>query len=96
MLCYRCGVEDSKPSPPRPHFPMVRRVVWPPPTTSSQPALRNAYLDPRSLPMGNPNMGSKMQLYCKTGFFLAVYPNGQVRGSREEDDEFSENLSHVK
>ncbi|KAL1494073.1 hypothetical protein ABEB36_009729 [Hypothenemus hampei] len=80
-----CGVNDR--SKPQLHlFPMVRRVVWPPPTTS-QPALRNAYVDPRSFAQGNPKLGNRMQLYSRTGFFLAVYPDGKVRGTRDDSDQ---------
>ncbi|XP_050297677.1 fibroblast growth factor 1-like [Anthonomus grandis grandis] len=83
------NVQKITPSaPPMSTFPMVRRVVWPPPSTS-QPSFRNAYVDPRNFPLGNPYMGSKMQLYCRSGWFLAVYPDGKVRGSRDENDPYT-------
>ncbi|CAG9765210.1 unnamed protein product [Ceutorhynchus assimilis] len=75
-----CGVEDTN-RPPSPHFPMIRRVVWPPPSTS-QPSFRTAYVDPK----GNPKLGNRMQLYCKNGDFLGVYPDGRVRGTKDEAD----------
>ncbi|XP_066256783.1 uncharacterized protein [Euwallacea similis] len=81
---YWCDVgEKSKPS--QSQFPMVRRVVWPPPTT--QPVPRNTYVDIRSLPEGNPKLGPKMQLYSKNGLFLAIYQDGQVRGTRDDSDQ---------
>ncbi|XP_060522356.1 fibroblast growth factor 1-like [Cylas formicarius] len=60
-----------------PYFPL-RRVVWPPPSTSS--ASRHATRQ------GNVGFGSKMQLFSKTGYFLAVYADGRVRGTRDEND----------
>lgn len=38
---------------------------------------------------GNPDLGNKMQLYSKTNYFLAIYPDGTVKGTQDRDDPYS-------
>ncbi|XP_022906758.2 fibroblast growth factor 2-like [Onthophagus taurus] len=35
---------------------------------------------------GNPNFGNRMQLYSRTKHFLAIYPDGTVRGTQDQND----------
>nr|XP_023024745.1 fibroblast growth factor 1-like [Leptinotarsa decemlineata] len=68
---------------PEPRPPSRRKVVlWPPPSTSSS-ASHNHFGNARE---GNPKLGAKMQLFSKTGYHLAVYPDGKVRGTLDEND----------
>ncbi|KAJ8916827.1 hypothetical protein NQ315_005834, partial [Exocentrus adspersus] len=61
-----------------------RRVVWPPPSSSSSSTTSHINLRPTRV--GNPVYGSKMQLYSMTGHHLAVYPDGIVKGTPDEND----------
>ncbi|XP_030763423.1 fibroblast growth factor 1-like [Sitophilus oryzae] len=79
-----CGVGNTSRSP---IFPL-RRVVWPP-TSNPQTSFRSGYVDPRNARWGNPKLGSKMQLFSQTGYYLAVYPDGKVRGTRDAADPHS-------
>ncbi|KAF7266651.1 hypothetical protein GWI33_020144 [Rhynchophorus ferrugineus] len=63
----------------------LRRIVWPP-VNSSQSHLRSGYVDITNAQWGNPTLGSKMQLFAKTGFYLGVYPDGRVRGTKDDSD----------
>ncbi|XP_076262436.1 fibroblast growth factor 1-like isoform X2 [Rhynchophorus ferrugineus] len=63
----------------------LRRIVWPP-VNSSQSHLRSGYVDITNAQWGNPTLGSKMQLFATTGFYLGVYPDGRVRGTKDDSD----------
>nr|CAI5854495.1 unnamed protein product [Callosobruchus analis] len=60
-------------------------VIWPPPSVSSTAAVRSS-VHMRNVNFGNPKLGGKMQLYCRTGHHLAIYPDGKVRGNSDEND----------
>ncbi|CAH1993717.1 unnamed protein product [Acanthoscelides obtectus] len=60
-------------------------VIWPPPSVASTAAVRTS-VRLRNVNFGNPKLGGKMQLYCRTGHHLAVYPDGKVRGNSDEND----------
>lgn len=38
---------------------------------------------------GNPTMGNKMQLFSKTNYFFAIFPNGSIEGTQDRDDPHS-------
>ncbi|KAG5885638.1 hypothetical protein JTB14_012068 [Gonioctena quinquepunctata] len=80
-----CGVDTENhnyynPTP----TPPPRKVVWPPPSSSSSSfaVSRNRFGNVT----GNPKLGAKMQLYSKTGYHLAIYPDGKVRGTHDDND----------
>lgn len=55
-------------------------IIWPPPSTSKNwPNLNHVNFV-------NPKFGTKLQLYSKTGCFLAIYHSHGVRGTRDEND----------
>ncbi|KAJ8972687.1 hypothetical protein NQ317_001708, partial [Molorchus minor] len=60
-----------------------RVVVWPPPSSSSTAPQNSLNLRPAHV--GRP-FGNKMQLFSKTGHHLAVYPDGTVKGTPDEND----------
>ncbi|KAJ8959133.1 hypothetical protein NQ318_022391 [Aromia moschata] len=62
----------------------ARRVVWPPPSSSSSSA--PSYVNLRPSRVATRPFGNKMQLYSKTGHHLAVYPDGTVKGTPDEND----------
>jgi hypothetical protein len=37
---------------------------------------------------GNPVYGPRMQLYCRTGFHIGIYPTGRVNGIQQDYNEF--------
>lgn len=68
-------------------------AIWPPPqdgasTSSAGTSGTNlhSWKNLRHVRVGNPLLGTKMQLYSKTGHFLAVYPDGTVRGTLDDND----------
>ncbi|CAG9856540.1 unnamed protein product [Phyllotreta striolata] len=65
----------------RHHAPV--KVVWPPPSNATTPS--TSYSNPIRFDT-NPKLGPKMQLLCKTGYLLAVYPDGKVRGTADSND----------
>lgn len=85
---YRCGVDDessnSSISSPK--------ISWPPTNPNSN------WRQLRPVKVGNPLFGTKMQLYSKTKHNLAVYPDGGVRGTTDENDlhsrHFIQNLTN--
>lgn len=58
-------------------------VEWPPPSTSIG---TYNWSNLRPVRPGNPILGNKMQLFCRTQYFLAVYADGTVRGTKDSDD----------
>lgn len=78
---FRCSVGAGNHSRYR---PPGRVVIWPPPSSSSSSS-RHFRLD-LSNATENPVLGSKMQLYSRTGHHLAVYPDGKVLGTPDEND----------
>ncbi|XP_018574813.1 fibroblast growth factor 1-like [Anoplophora glabripennis] len=75
-----CGVDTENHS----FYETTKRVVWPPPSSSSSSA--QSYINLRPTRVGNPVLGNKMQLYSKTGHHLAIYPDGSVKGTSDEND----------
>lgn len=49
-----------------------------------RPAISGPIMVPgSSISTGNPYFGPRKQLYCRTGYNIALYPDGAVKGSRE-------------
>ncbi|CAH1106625.1 unnamed protein product [Psylliodes chrysocephalus] len=69
---------------PRHHPPV--KVVWPPPSNATPSTSSSNQFRFSNVRIGNPKLGAKMQLYCKTGHHLAIYPDGKVRGTGDEND----------
>nr|CAD7202886.1 unnamed protein product [Timema douglasi] len=64
-------------------------VICKGPSTSSLRTWANAgvYLDPARA--GNPVFGSRMQLYCRTGYHLSILHSGKVLGSEQDFNKFA-------
>jgi fibroblast growth factor 1 len=71
-----CGVEDDNGG----GSSSAPKITWPPPSPSSN------WRQLRPVRFGNPLYGTKMQLYSKTRQHLAVYPDGVVRGTPDDND----------
>ncbi|XP_008196985.1 fibroblast growth factor 1 [Tribolium castaneum] len=72
-----CGVEDA----PSSHASIsAPQISWPPSNPNSN------WRQLRPVHFGNPLFGTKMQLYSRTRHNLAVYPDGEVRGTPDDDD----------
>ncbi|XP_056633331.1 uncharacterized protein LOC130442944 [Diorhabda sublineata] len=68
----------------RPHR---KKVVWPPPSNSTPSTSTHLKrITAGNLSTGSPLFGSKMQLFSQTGYHLAVYPDGKIRGTPDEND----------
>ncbi|CAG9812664.1 unnamed protein product [Phaedon cochleariae] len=76
-----CGVDTETYDYPK--LP-TRKVVWPPPSSSTPSASGHPHFT--NVRIGNPKLGGKMQLFCRTGYYLAIYPDGKVRGTEDEND----------
>lgn len=55
-------------------------MVWPPPSNSSA---STSWGRPQ---FANPTFGTKMQLFSRTNFNLAVYADGSVSGTQDDSD----------
>lgn len=67
------------------------RCVCKTPPTTAKLAERPRWLPPgykvsrlKELSLGNPVFGFRMQLFCRTGFHLAIFPDTKVRGVKED------------
>lgn len=66
-------------------------MTWPPdPSLLGTSSWRNL----RRVRPGNPLYGTKMQLFSKTNYNLAVYADGAVRGTMDDNDLHSRYLLH--
>lgn len=68
------------------NYPYTAEVTWPPQPSSAGSSWPNL----RPVKLGNPLYGTKMQLYSKTDHNLAVYADGDVRGTMDDNDLHSE------
>lgn len=75
-LIFRCGVSEDFVNKQK----QLTKVVWPP---SSNSTASTSWGRPR---FANPNFGTKMQLFSRTNFNLAVYADGSVSGTQDDND----------
>ncbi|CAG9833907.1 unnamed protein product [Diabrotica balteata] len=63
-----------------------KKIVWPPPSNATPTTSTYLNWNLKPLHIGNPKLGDKMQLFSQTGHHLAIYADGEVRGTKDEND----------
>lgn len=64
--------------------------------TRSKRSLRSKPLGPyEGVPLSEYVKGDRMQLFCRSQQFLAIYPDGKVRGTSEKSDPHSKDIKYL-